>query len=125
MINQKVADTIDEKYFDKTEIEVPIYKKLAKYNKETAKKKYKVKFHAPDMYDLYTAANSELLINYWLINSSQQENIEYMVSSIGIIYYEGIPDTNKAGTRVTGYLDKNCKIVSGNGTKEKPYKIAK
>ena len=124
-INQKAADTIDEKYFVKTEIEVPIYKRLAKYNKETTKKKYKVKFHAPDMYDLYTAANSELLINYWLINSSQQENIEYMVSSIGIIYYEGIPDTNKAGTRVTGYLDKNCKIVSGNGTKEKPYKIAK
>lgn len=124
-INQKASDTINEKYFVKTEIEVPIYKKLAKYNKETAKKKYKVKFHAPDMYDLYTAANSELLINYWLINSSQQENIEYMVSSIGIIYYEGIPDTNKAGTRVTGYLDKNCKIVSGNGTKEKPYKIAK
>ncbi len=124
-INQKAADTIDEKYFVKTEIKVPIYKTLAKYNKETTTKKYKVKFHAPDMYDLYTAANSELLISYWLMNSSQREDLEYMVSSIGIVYYEGIPDTNTAGTRVVGYLNKDCKIVSGKGTEERPYKIAK
>lgn len=124
-INQKAADTIDEKYFVKTEIKVPIYKTLAKYNKETTAKKYKVKFHAPDMYDLYTAANSELLISYWLMNSSQREDLEYMVSSIGIVYYEGIPDTNTAGTRVVGYLNKDCKIVSGKGTEERPYKIAK
>lgn len=124
-INQKVADTIDEKYFVKTEIKVPIYKKAAKYKKEDTTKKYKVKFHAPNMYDLYTAKNSGNLISYWLMNSSQKEDIEYMVSEIGVVYYDVIYDTNKAGTRVVGYLDKNCKIVSGKGTKEKPYKIAK
>lgn len=124
-INQKASDTIDEKYFVKTEIEVPIYKKLAKYKKEDTTKKYKVKFHAPNMYDLYTAKNAGLLTNYWLINSSQQEDITYMVSATGVIYYDGKPDTTKAGTRVIGYLDKNCKIVSGKGTEEKPYKIAK
>lgn len=124
-INQKAADVIDEKYFVKTEIEVPIYKTIAKYNKESTTKKYKVKFHAPDMYDLYTAKNSKLLINYWFMNSSQQEDITYMISAIGVIYYNGVPDTNTAGTRVIGYLDKNCKIVSGKGTEERPYKIAK
>ena len=124
-INQKASDTIDEKYFVKTEIEVPIYKKRAKYKKEDTTKKYKVKFHAPNMYDLYTAKNAGLLTNYWLINSSQQEDITYMVSATGVIYYDGKPDTTKAGTRVIGYLDKNCKIVSGKGTEEKPYKIAK
>lgn len=124
-INQKAADTMDEKYFVKTEIEVPIYKSLAKYNKETTKKKYKVKFHAPDMYDLYSARNSNNLLSYWLINSSQKENFEYMVSEIGVIYYDAPIEVESAGTRVTGYLNKDCKIVSGNGTKEKPYKIAK
>mgnify|MGYP004611028665 CR=1 FL=1 len=124
-INQKVADTIDEKYFDKTEIEVPIYKKLAKYNKETTTKKYKVKFHAPDMYDLYTAQNNSLLSGYWLLNSSQNQDVVYMISPIGAVYNTGVPDSNTAGIRVIGYLNKNCKIVSGKGTEERPYKIAK
>ena len=124
-INQKVADTIDEKYFDKTGIEVPIYKKLAKYNKETTTKKYKVKFHAPDMYDLYTAQNNSLLSGYWLLNSSQNQDVVYMISPIGAVYNTGVPDSNTAGIRVIGYLNKNCKIVSGKGTEERPYKIAK
>ena len=125
VINQKVADTIDEKYFDKTEIEVPIYKKLAKYNKETTTKKYKVKFHAPDMYDLYTAQNNSLLSGYWLLNSSQSQDVVYMISPIGAVYNTGVPDSNTAGIRVIGYLNKNCKIVSGKGTEERPYKLAK
>ena len=125
VINQKVADTIDEKYFDKTEIEVPIYKKLAKYNKETTTKKYKVKFHAPDMYDLYTAQNNSLLSGYWLLNSSQNQDVVYMISPIGAVYNTGVPDSNTAGIRGIGYLNKNCKIVSGKGTEERPYKIAK
>ena len=125
VINQKVADTIDEKYFDKTEIEVPIYKTIAKYNKESTTKKYKVKFHAPDMYDLYTAQNNSLLSGYWLLNSSQNQDVVYMISPIGAVYNTGVPDSNTAGIRVIGYLNKNCKIVSGKGTEERPYKIAK
>ena len=124
-INQKAADTIDEKYFVKTEIEVPIYKTTSKYKKETTTKKYKVKFHAPDMYDLYSARNSNNLLSYWLINSSQKENFEYMVSEIGVIYYNEPIEEESAGTRVVGYLNKDCKIVSGKGTEERPYKIAK
>lgn len=124
-INQKASDTIDEKYFVKAEIEVPIYKTIAKYNKKTTSKKYKVKFHAPDMYDLYSARNSNNLLSYWLINSSQKENFEYMVSEIGVIYYDEPIEEENAGTRVVGYLNKDCKIVSGKGTEERPYKIAK
>lgn len=124
-INQKTADTIDEKYFVKKEIEVPIYKTIAKYKQETTTKKYKVKFHAPDMYDLFTAKNGTEVISYWLMNSSQEEGREYKVSEIGVVYYDKIIDGTTAGVRVVGYLDKNCKIVSGKGTKESPYKIAK
>lgn len=124
-INQKTADTIDEKYFVKEEIEVPIYKTMAMYKKETTTKKYKVKFHAPNMYDMYSAKNSIFLTNYWLMNSSQEKTREYMVSLAGVVYYSEVMDTTEGGTRVVGYLDKKCKVVSGEGTKEKPYKIAR
>ncbi len=125
IINQKVSDTVDEEYFVKTEIKVPIYKTKAKYKEETKTKKYKVKFHAPDMYDLYTAQNENLLSGYWLLNSSQDKGVVYMISPIGVVYNTGVPDSNTAGIRTVGYLNKNCKIVSGEGTKEEPYKIAK
>ncbi len=124
-INQKTSDVIDEEYFVKNEIKVPIYKTIAKYKKETTTKKYKVKFHAPDMYDLYAAQNEEQLTGYWLINSSQKEDIVYMISTIGVIYYDSVPSDNGAEVRVVGYLNKNCKIVSGKGTLDSPYKIAK
>ncbi len=124
-INQKTADTIDEKYFVKEEIEVPIYKTMAMYKKEITTKKYKVKFHAPNMYDMYSAKNSIFLTSYWLMNSSQEKTREYMVSLAGVVYYSEVMDTTEGGTRVVGYLDKKCKVVSGEGTKEKPYKIAR
>ncbi len=124
-INQKTADTIDEKYFDKTEIEVPIYKTMSMYKKETTTKKYKVKFHAPNMYDMYSAKNSNELISYWLMNSSQEKERKYLVSEIGVIFYEDVVDVSSAGVRAVGYFNKNCKIISGEGTKEKPYKIAR
>lgn len=124
-INQKVSDKVDEKYFDKTEIEVPIYKTMSMYKKETTTKKYKVKFHAPNMYDMYSAKNSNELISYWLINSSQEKERKYLVSEIGVIFYEDVVDVSSAGVRAVGYFNKNCKIISGEGTKEKPYKIAR
>lgn len=124
-INQKVSDKVDEKYFDKTEIEVPIYKTMSMYKKETTTKKYKVKFHAPNMYDMYSAKNSNELISYWLMNSSQEKERKYLVSEIGVIFYEDVVDVSSAGVRAVGYFNKNCKIISGEGTKEKPYKIAR
>lgn len=124
-INQKVSDKVDEKYFDKTEIEVPIYKTMSMYKKETATKKYNVKFNAPNMYDMYSAKNSNELISYWLMNSSQEKERKYLVSEIGVIFYEDVVDVSSAGVRAVGYFNKNCKIISGEGTKEKPYKIAR
>ena len=95
------------------------------YKKETTTKKYKVKFHAPNMYDMYSAKNSNELISYWLMNSSQEKERKYLVSEIGVIFYEDVVDVSSAGVRAVGYFNKNCKIISGEGTKEKPYKIAR
>ena len=125
IINQKASDAIDEKYFVKTEIEVPTYKKLATYKGEASTKKYKVKFHAPNMYEMYTAKSDPSQHSYWLMNSSKEEDRRYMVSEIGVVFYAIEGTANEAGVRLVGYLDKNCKITTGDGTKEKPYTITK
>ena len=125
IINQKASDEIDEKYFVKNEIEVPIYKTLATYKGTSSTKKYNVKFHAPNMYEMYTARNSNTQRSYWLMNSSNEEYRRYIVSEIGVVFYQKEGTPTDAGTRIVGYLDKNCQIVQGQGTKDNPYKITK
>ena len=123
-INQKASDAVDEKYFVKAEIEVPIYKTIATYKGTSSTKKYKVKFHAPNMYEMHTAKNNIVQHSYWLMNSSEEDYRRYMVAELGSVFY----DTNipfESGVRLVGYLDKKCQITGGQGTKEDPYTIAK
>ncbi len=124
-INQKTGNNVNEEYFVTKEIKVPIYKTVAKYGEEVETKKYKVKFSAPNMYELFSTTQEEINMGYWLINSSQEEYRKYMVSYIGIVMYEQLSDNIKNGIRPVGYLDKRVKIVSGSGTKNNPYKISK
>lgn len=125
IINQKVSDAVDEKYFVKNKIEVPIYKTLATYKGTSSTKKYNVKFHAPNMYEMHTARNSNTQRSYWLMNSSSEEFRRYIVSEIGVVFYQKEGTPTDAGTRIVGYLDKDCQIVQGQGTKDNPYKITK
>lgn len=125
IINQKASDAIDEKYFVKNKIEVPIYKTLATYKGTSSTKKYNVKFHAPNMYEMHTARNSNTQRSYWLMNSSSEEFRRYIVSEIGVVFYQKEGTPTDAGTRIVGYLDKDCQIVQGQGTKDNPYKITK
>ncbi len=125
IINQKASDAVDEKYFVKNKIEVPIYKTLATYKGTSSTKKYNVKFHAPNMYEMHTARNSNTQRSYWLMNSSSEEFRRYIVSEIGVVFYQKEGTPTDAGTRIVGYLDKDCQIVQGQGTKDNPYKITK
>lgn len=125
IINKKTSDSLDEEYFVTKEISVPIYKTVAKYGEEIQTKKYKVKFSAPNMYEMFTAEQSSSGMGYWLINSSQEEFRKYVISNIGVVIYDLLPDHFETCIRPVGYLDKNIKIVSGSGTKVDPYKISK
>ena len=125
IINKKTSDSLDEEYFVTKEISVPIYKTVAKYGEEIETKKYKVKFSAPNMYEMFTAEQSSSGMGYWLINSSQEEFRKYVISNIGVVIYDLLPDHFETCIRPVGYLDKNIKIVSGSGTKVDPYKISK
>lgn len=124
-INQKTSDTISEELFATKEISVPIYKAEALYGKETETKKYKVKFSAPNMYELFSGVQDNTGKGYWLINSSKEEFRKYVVSNLGIVMYEKLVDHYETYIRPVGYLDRRVKIVSGTGTKQDPYKISK
>lgn len=125
-INNVSSKYIETKYFVKHEIEVPIYKEDALYKEEIKTEKYKTKIFAPNAYEMFSAAGaSNQVKSYWLINSSQNKYLKYGVTEAGVVMYGENSESIDFGIRPTAYLDKNCIIVSGNGTASKPYKIEK
>ena len=125
IINKQASDTINDEYFATWSAEVPIYKETAKYGKENNTKTYKVKFAAPNMYEMFTAIQKDFSNGYWLINSSEEPYRKYVVSNSGTVLYGPLYDSFESYIRPTGYLDKKVKIVSGSGTRNDPYKISK
>lgn len=124
-INKRTSNTLNDKLFITKEITVPIYKELAKYGEEVEEKKYKVKFAAPNLYEMFSAPQVETSNGYWLINSSKKEYCKYAVSNVGVVFYEPLDDNFETYIRPVGYLDSKVKIVSGKGTRADPYKISK
>lgn len=126
IINRRAGEATNEEYFVTREISVPIYKDAASYKGEVETKKYKVKFAAPDMYEMFSAPQVNSGMGYWLINSSKTEFRKYVYSNIGIVMYDDeLSNDYETYIRPTAYFDKSIKIVSGSGTKEDPYKISK
>ena len=125
-INNYTSQYIETKYFVKHEIEVPIYKTDSQYKQEIKTMKYKTKIFAPNAYDMFSASNEgNFMRSYWLLNSSQKDSLKYGVSDIGVVMYGEQSRNVSFGIRPTAYLDKDCIIISGKGTEDKPYKIEK
>ena len=123
IINQQINSKINTKYFVNKEIEVPVYKNISSYKKEEKTNKYKVKVAAPNMYDMFSAMDTGR--GYWLLNSSQNKAVKNIVSDIGVIYYDEMGQNISSGARIVGYLNAKCKIVTGSGTENDPYRITK
>lgn len=129
-INNKTSRYLKTDYFVKKQISVPIYKGIFKYKKEIGTKKYKAKLFAPNMYEMFSAYTFEYqsgspMGSYWMINSSKKQYKKSVVTDIGYMVNEDLGDYLPFGIRLSGYLNKDLEIVSGEGTKENPYKIAK
>jgi len=123
IINNNMTEYINTNYFVSKNIEVPIYEKYASYSGKKTTKKYKVKLSAPSIYDLFTI--SDYNSSYWAKESSKTDDIKYVVSDNGTVYYNPISDEFEAGVKVVGYLNKDCTIKSGKGTIDNPYVITK
>lgn len=124
-ISNEAVQYFDTDYFVSKEIEVPIYKNMIRYGKESTTKKYKVKISAPNMYEMFSAFdyNSVTMKSYWLINSSKAQYTKASISDIGVAMYGALYDNVEYGVRPVGYLNKDCSVVSGTGTYEDPYII--
>lgn len=126
IFNNRASEFIDTKYFVNHEIEVPIYKKEPNYGKEIETKTYKVKVSAPNMYEMFSAMPINPNVkSYWVINSSKSKSEFPGVSDIGVVMYGNASVDYTYGIRPVGYLNKDCIITSGNGTKDNPFVISK
>lgn len=126
-ISNQAGQYFDTNYFVSKEIEVPIYKNMIRYGKESTKEKYKVKISAPNMYEMFSAFdyNSVTMKSYWLINSSKAQYTKASISDIGVVMYGPLYDNVEYGVRPVGYLNQDCSIVRGTGTYSDPYIITK
>lgn len=124
-ISNQAVQYFNTDYLVSKEVEVPIYKNMIRYGKESTTKKYKVKISAPNMYEMFSAFdyNSVTMKSYWLINSSKAKYTKALISDIGVVMYGPIYDNVEYGVRPVGYLNKDCSIVNGTGTYEDPYII--
>ena len=134
-INNDLAKYIDKSILTVHEVEVPIYENDIVYGTETNKKKYKVLFSAPNIFEIYSAINYEAVSSNdeeddeeriegscWYINSSKKEDTGITTNNLGDIYtsvYQG----DKNGVKVVAYLKKDLNISSGEGTYKKPYTL--
>lgn len=124
-INNKAIKFVETSFFEKHEIEVPIYKKDIIYGEEIKKEKYEVVLSAPDMFEMFAAQpqNSGEITSYWTANISQKDRTVGAIYNIGVPLNQEIPKNMSLKIRVVGFLKKDTVITDGNGTIQKPYKI--
>lgn len=125
-INNKATEFVDTSYFVNHEVKVPIYKNKIQYKEEVDTKKYTVKLFVPNMYEMFSAYNGDVLMkSTWLLNSSKETNMAGAMTDIGVPVNEKIGDYDRYGVRPVAYLNEKVAISTGKGTKENPYTITK
>ncbi len=126
-IKNKTSEYLDYSYLVNKKQEVPIYKDDILYGKEVSTKKYKSKVFAPNVYEMFSAFDfrEDTMASYWYVNSSKKKNTISVMADIGAYYGNEANNYEQFGIRLVGYMDKNTSIVSGEGTRERPYVVVK
>ena len=125
-VSNNATEYLNTKYLVSKNIKVPIYNDIATYNGENSTKQYLTKIAIPNMYEMFSINSSQSDMNtYWLINSSKKQ--KYVVSNSGVVYYDAsdVGYSYQAAIKAVAYLNKNCSIVTGQGTANDPYIISK
>lgn len=125
MIENLTSTYMKTNMFVKHEIEVPIYKDYAIYGKADSIKKYKVKFAAPLMHEMFSGGDGLAYSSYWLRDSSKTPKRKFLVSNVGNLYEIKFDYDYKGGFRVVAHMNKNATILDGKGTAEQPYTLVK
>lgn len=123
-INNRISEYVNTKYFVKHEISVPIYKNKIIYGEEIKTKKYSVVLSAPNMYEMFGAQpQSAAARSYWMVNTSQKENVGAGILGMGVPINGKIEDNTRLGIRVLAFVKKDTVISSGDGSANNPYII--
>ena len=110
--------------FEKTKVEVPIYSGRVTYQGKKNIKEYNDIISIPSTFDIFSAKGLNSSNNgYWLIDSSNEENIKTMVYPIGTVSYTPITDDTMAAVKVKAVFKKDVIITDGNGTLSDPYEV--
>ena len=110
--------------FEKTKVEVPIYSGRVTYQGKKNIKEYNDIISIPSTFDIFSAKGlNSGNGGYWLIDSSNEENIKTMVYPIGTVSYTPITDDTTAGVKVKATFKKNVIITDGSGTLSDPYEV--
>lgn len=121
-INNKTSDYFDSSLFELHDFEVPLYNKKVLYGTEVSKNTYKLKYAAPNMFDMFSISEN-LYDTYFFINSSKQKGLITVVYGLGIPNDVPVPDDWKIGIKISGYIKDGYVVTSGDGTILSPYKI--
>ena len=110
--------------FEKTKVEVPIYSGRVTYQGKKNIKEYNDIISIPSTFDIFSAKGlNSGNGGYWLIDSSNEENIKTMVYPIGTVSYTPITDDTTAGVKVKATFKKDVIITDGSGTLSDPYEV--
>ena len=110
--------------FEKTKVEVPIYSGRVTYQGKKNIKEYNDIISIPSTFDIFSAKGlSSSNSGYWLIDSSNEENIKTMVYPIGTVSYTTVTDDTKAAVKVKATFKKDVIITDGSGTLSDPYEV--
>ena len=120
-INNKASMYLQTDKLVSHQIKVPIYKEAVLYGKEIDTKTYKVKLSAPSLYDLYSISICEG--EYITINTSQEDNNFFYISTSGGVVKRGYDGVRKYSVKPVGFLKKGTVVVDGNGTEASPYSV--
>ena len=110
--------------FEKTKVKVPIYSGRVTYQGKKNIKEYNDIISIPSTFDIFSAKGlNSSNSGYWLIDSSNVENIKTMVYSIGTVSYTPVTDDTTAGVKVKATFKKDVIITDGSGTLSDPYEV--
>lgn len=124
ILNNDYLDYIDTSSIVDTNYVVPTNVAGSKYN-EYETKKVKAKVLLPTTYEMFSAPGNDdnsRLVNYMYIDSSNSNDLVYMVNgNNGLVYEMNKTTFYSYNIKAVITLNKKLKIASGNGTVNKPY----